>query len=136
MPKNKTRKLRIVKEVSEDPRNILYYLSERGIPRVIQTAEGVIEDAKLYLNDEDYMYGLSLWKTAKKWKPISSKNLLIIVQKAMTKKYKERSSPRFPANMLCDITLKGNDGNYYTSKKQGTLCRWVLTSNPSPSSSE
>lgn len=127
MKRQTRKKFRIIRETT-DPRTILLYLSERGIPRVIPTAESVIEDASLYLKDEDYMWGTRLWTIAKQWKPISQADLLDIVKKAMTTKYKERSSPRFPANKLCGWTLKGNDGQYYTSVKTKSSCVW--RSNP------
>lgn len=126
MKRQTRKKFRIIREIT-DPRTILLYLSERGIPRVIPTPERVIEDASLYLKDEDYMWGTRLWAFAKQMKPISQQDLLVIVQKAMTKKYKERSSPRFPANMLCGWILKGNDGKYYVSLKTKSGCVWRLS---------
>jgi hypothetical protein len=72
------------------------------------------------------VWGTRLWNYARKQKPISYANLLVIVQKAMTKKYKERDSPRFPANMLCGWILKGNDSQYYESISTKSSCVWHL----------
>lgn len=47
--------------------------------------------------------------------------------KQSTKKYTARSSPPYPANLCCDMTIVGNDGQLYKSVASKTgVCRWVL----------
>lgn len=122
--RRKHRIFRVDPRIWEDPRNVLLYLSERGIPRVIPTAERVIADAREYLKDEDYMWGTQLWATAKSWPPVSESVLVDVVQKARTQKYMDRPSPRFPAGPLCGVTLKGNDGDAYVSVRGPLACAW------------
>lgn len=48
-----------------------------------------------------------------------------------TKKYTSRSSPPYPANLCCDMTILGNDGQLYTSVASKTgVCRWVRRKDP------
>lgn len=124
--------LKIINEVSSDPRNILHYLSEKNIPKIYfsekrihaNVSKDIIKESRLWLNDEDYMWGLKLWKTSKKWSIITEQELEELVKKAMTQKYRERNSPMFSAAKLCGATMKGNDKEYYKSVKQGKSCVW------------
>jgi hypothetical protein len=44
-----------------------------------------------------------------------------------TKKYLTRPSPPYPANECCGMTMIGNDGNSYTSKRRANnICAWSL----------
>lgn len=119
-----TKKFVIIPSVWTDPRNVLYFLSERGIPKVINKPKEVIAEAREWLKDDWYIWGSELWNLSKKWPIISEKILEEAVRKALTAKYMNRPSPRFPAGILCGISLKGNDGNIYKSMKEGKHCVW------------
>ena len=60
----------------------------------------------------------------KKIKSVSGKNAVNNHSKTL-KKYKDRKSPPYPANENCGKTMKGNDGNMYTSKpNKNNICSW------------
>ncbi len=45
-----------------------------------------------------------------------------------TKKYSRRPSPPYPANRMCGMRKRGNDGNMYVSKRASNgICRWQRT---------
>ena len=57
---------------------------------------------------------------------ISEKTLVKLLAESQQKKYKERDSPAFSANLLCGSRLVGNDGKVYVSKRnKGGVCTWV-----------
>jgi len=57
---------------------------------------------------------------------ISEKTLVNLLAESQQKKYKERDSPAFSANDLCDSRLTGNDGKMYVSKRnKAGVCTWV-----------
>lgn len=47
------------------------------------------------------------------------------VKVTLPKKYAERSSPPLPAKDYCGLSMQGNDGKTYISRKIGNACRWV-----------
>jgi hypothetical protein len=60
----------------------------------------------------------------KKIKEVSKRNAINMHSKTL-KKYKTRNSPPHPANKNCNKTMKGNDGNMYTSKpNKNNICSW------------
>ena len=57
---------------------------------------------------------------------ISEKTLVKLLAESQQKKYKERDSPAFSANLLCGSRLVGNDGKMYESvRNKGGVCTWV-----------
>jgi len=63
-------------------------------------------------------------KITEKIKNVSGKNSINKHSKTL-KKYKNRSSPPYPANENCSKTMKGNDGNMYISKpNKNNVCSW------------
>jgi hypothetical protein len=81
---------------------------------------------------------LILWQTKKRFEiykkvaneqriPILSENTLIkILEDSKQKKYRDRDSPPFSANQLCNAILKGNDGKVYKSTKNTKgICTWI-----------
>jgi hypothetical protein len=119
----KTKRFVVNRRVISDPRNVLGYLSHVGIHR-IRNAKEIIQEARLWLDDEYYMWGVKQYEQSKTWPIISEKKLEEMVTKAMTKKYKERSSPMFSAADLCGAVMEGNDHSEYHSVRQGTTCVW------------
>lgn len=119
----KVKKFVVNPKVSADPRNVLHYLSERGLHKHTD-AKQVIKSARLWLDDDDYMWGVELWEESKGWPKITEKKLEQMVKKAMTKKYQERSSPMFSAADLCGVIMQGNDKTKYISAKRGRTCAW------------
>ena len=119
----KAKKFIVNKKVVSDPRNILHYLSEKGI-RKKSNPKDIIKVARLWLDDDDYMLGVELWKDSKKWPIITEEELEKLISKAMTKKYMERDSPMFSASNLCGVVMKGNDKTFYKSVEQGKSCVW------------
>lgn len=120
----KSKKFTVNPKVSSDPRNVLHYLSEIGLHKHTD-AKKAIHSARLWLDDDDYMWGLELWEESKGWPSITEKKLEQMVKKAMTKKYQERSSPMFSAADLCGVIMKGNDKTKYISAKRSKTCAWV-----------
>jgi len=56
---------------------------------------------------------------------ISEKTLVKLLTESQQKKYKERDSPAFSANLLCGGRLVGNDGKMYESvRNKGGVCTW------------
>ena len=57
---------------------------------------------------------------------ISEKTLVNLLAESQQKKYKERDSPAFSANLLCGSRLVGNNGAMYESlRNKGGVCTWV-----------
>lgn len=123
----KAKKFTVNPKVFADPRNVLHYLSEIGL-RKHTDAKKAIQSARLWLDDDDYMWGVELWEESKKWPKITEKKLEQMVKKAMTKKYQERNSPMFSAADLCGVIMKGNDKTKYISAKHGKTCTWSHSS--------
>jgi hypothetical protein len=56
---------------------------------------------------------------------ISEETLVKLLTESQQKKYKERDSPAFSANLLCGGRLVGNDGKMYESvRNKGGVCTW------------
>lgn len=119
----KVKKFVVNPKVSADPRNVLHYLSEIGLHKYTD-AKQAIKSARLWLDDDDYMWGVELWEESKGWPKITENKLEQMVKKAMTKKYQERNSPMFSAADLCGVIMKGNDKTKYISSKHGKTCTW------------
>lgn len=119
--------LKVNRKVISDPRNVLHYLAQRGISKRMTDPKKIIKEARLWLNDDDYIWGVELWEESKTWPKLSEKTLEQLIQKAKTKKYMTRKSPRFSASQLCGVTLPGNDKKMYESVKHGKTCAWKIT---------
>jgi len=92
-----------------------------------------------YTIEEDILrVRLNLWHNKKRFElykkiakeqkiPAISENILIkILEDSKQKKYRDRDSPPFSANQLCNATLKGKDGNRYKSTKNSKeVCTWI-----------
>ena len=118
---------KVNQKVIRDPRNVLHYLAHRGLSRTLKNPKEIVKEARLWLDDDDYMWGTELWEESKKWPKLSEKKLEELVRKAQMKKYSTRKSPRFSAAELCGVTLPGNDKKMYDSVKQGKTCAWKLS---------
>ena len=58
---------------------------------------------------------------------ISEALLKEILNESKQKKFRERSSPPFSANKLCNAIMPGNDKNMYKSEKNTSgVCTWIL----------
>lgn len=90
------------------------------------------------VEEEVFRARLVLWHTRKTFeryskmakeqsvRGISEKTLVKLLAESQQKKYKERDSPAFSANLLCGSRLVGNDGKMYVSKRnKAGVCTWV-----------
>ncbi len=63
---------------------------------------------------------------SEKLKSVSKKNAINQHSKTL-KKYKNRSSPPYPANDNCNKKMTGNDGKLYISKpNKNNICSWRI----------
>jgi hypothetical protein len=120
-------------DLSKDTRVLMMYVAYRRYPATL-TPEEILRDAAAYLSDEHYMFGMELKAHAdgEGVRRLSMPELIDIIRKSTTKKYKERPSPPFPAGPLCGYMLEGNDGRVYTSVRVGKSCAWQHVDLPMP----
>lgn len=116
------------------PNIVLTFLSAN--PEYLPT----IENYGDYTTEEEiYRVRLILWHTKKRYElyakrtkdqgvtNITEATLISLVSASKQKKYRERNSPPFSANELCDSTLLGNDKKLYRSiKNKSNSCSWRL----------
>jgi len=69
-------------------------------------------------------FGLQTKKQRKKHRQISMKAMRNKHSKTL-KKYKNRKSPPYPADLNCNKKMLGNDGNMYKSTpNKNDICTW------------
>lgn len=66
----------------------------------------------------------SLAKTYRIPASFSEAKLVTALTESRAKKYRERESPPFPANLLCGSTLPGKGGKYQSVKNSAGICAW------------
>jgi hypothetical protein len=129
--KKRTRKH--VRNLTKDTRVLMMYIAYRRY-RSELTPEEILRDATGYLGEEHNMFGLELKTVADRegLRHLTMTELMNILRKSGTKKYKARSSPSYPAGPLCGYMLEGNDRRIYKSIRAGNSCVWKHVDLPLP----
>jgi hypothetical protein len=102
--------------VEIDPRLIIKYVSEYGVPRLVKDPIATVR--VLFESGTPQMIQLlkSLWThEVKQWQPMSESELVKRIRAAQSKKYSQRPSPCFSAADYCRSKMRGNDGQMYVS---------------------
>lgn len=123
-------------DLAKDTRVLLMYIAYRryhAMGRPMSTEE-ILRDATAYLSDEHYVFGMELKSCADcaGLRHLSMPELKTVIAKSLTKKYKGRPSPPFPAGPLCGYLLQGNDARVYRSERVGGSCAWKHVDLPMP----
>lgn len=126
-------------DLSKDTRVLLMYIAYRRYPDLAAAGKGwtpdvILRDATAYLGDEHYVFGMELKAHADcaGLRRLSMPELKTVIAKSLTKKYKGRPSPPFPAGPLCGYLLQGNDARVYRSERVGGSCAWKHADLPMP----
>ncbi len=119
--------------LTKDTRVLMMYIAYRRY-RSGLTPEEILRDATGYLSEEHRMFGMELKTVAdrERLRHLTMTELMNILRKSSTNKYKMRSSPSYPAGPLCGYMLEGNDRRIYKSVRAGNSCVWKHVDLPLP----